>query len=78
MRTLISSSVAPAFIASLVLLAAVMHATWNALIKGSRDQVGTQALLMFVGVVLAAAALPWVPVPARESWPLIALSASST
>ncbi len=51
-----------------------MHATWNALIKSSRDQVGTQAALMFVGVLLAAVVLPFVPVPARESWPLIALS----
>lgn len=74
MRTLSSSTVAPAVVVSLVLLAAVMHATWNALIKGSRDQVGTQALLMFVGVVLAAAVLPWVPPPARASWPLIGLS----
>lgn len=57
-----------------MLLAAVMHACWNALIKGSSDQVGTQAILMSVGVVLAAIAIPFVPVPARESWPLLALS----
>lgn len=51
-----------------------MHAVWNALIKGSRDQVGTQACLMLVGVLMAAAAIPWVPLPARESWPLLAVS----
>ena len=51
-----------------------MHAVWNALIKGSRDQVGTQACLMLVGMLMAAAAIPWVPVPARESWPLLAVS----
>ncbi len=74
MRTLTPSPVDPAFVASLVLLAAVMHASWNALIKGSRDPVGTQALLMFCGVLLAAAAIPWVPLPARESWPLLGVS----
>ena len=74
MRPLTASPVAPALVASLVLLAAVMHATWNALIKGSRDKAGTQAVLMFAGVLMAAAAIPFVPAPARESWPLLAIS----
>jgi len=73
-RPLTSSAVNPGIVALLVLLAAVMHASWNALIKGSRDSVGTQALLMFCGVLLATATIPWVPTPARESWPLLAIS----
>lgn len=61
-------------IAALVLLAAVMHASWNALIKGSDDKVGSQMLIIACGALMAAAVLPWVPTPAREAWPFIAVS----
>jgi drug/metabolite transporter (DMT)-like permease len=57
-----------------VLLAALLHASWNALIKGGRDVLlDTSAIVVGAGVV----AIPFlfvVPVPARESWPFIAAS----
>jgi drug/metabolite transporter (DMT)-like permease len=57
-----------------VLFAALLHASWNALIKGGRDVLlDTSAIVVGAGLI----ALPLlfvVPVPARESWPFIAAS----
>lgn len=58
----------------LVLAAAIMHASWNALVKAGSDKVVMQCLVMFFAGVPAAAALPFVPLPAKESWPFLALS----
>ena len=58
----------------LMLLAAVLHATWNTLVKGSRDPLITQAVIMATGIVAAAIAAPFVPLPSRASWPFLALS----
>lgn len=59
---------------TLVLLAALMHAGWNALVKGAGDK-----LVLAMGICVAASALalitlPFVAPPARASWPFIALS----
>jgi len=57
-----------------VLCAAVLHATWNALVKPAADRL---ALLAVMGVASTAgclALIPVVPVPARGSW--LALGAS--
>lgn len=59
----------------LVLLAAAMHATWNALVKSSGDRLMTQVMVIGTGVLLAAGALPFVAIPARPSWPYVAASA---
>ena len=58
----------------LVLAAAVMHASWNALVKAGSDKVVMQCLVMFFAGVPAAFVLPFVPLPAAESWPFLALS----
>jgi len=52
----------------LVLLAALFHASWNALVKTSGDRLAVLAMLNGVGSVIALLALPFVAVPARESW----------
>jgi drug/metabolite transporter (DMT)-like permease len=57
-----------------VLLAAVLHATWNALLKGAHDRLATFVLLDLTGVALCALAVPLLPGPAPASWPFIALS----
>jgi drug/metabolite transporter (DMT)-like permease len=57
-----------------VLLAAVLHATWNALLKGTQDRLATFVLLDLTGVVLCALAVPLLPGPAPASWVFIALS----
>ncbi len=58
----------------LVLAAAVMHASWNALIKAGRDKVVMQCLLMFFAGVPCLPFLPFIPLPAPASWPFLALS----
>ncbi|HSS66386.1 MAG TPA: DMT family transporter [Gammaproteobacteria bacterium] len=54
--------------AALVLLAALFHASWNALVKTSGDRLAVLAMVNGVGSVFAMLALPFVEVPARESW----------
>lgn len=58
----------------LVLLAAVLHAGWNALVKTGEDRVLTMAVLLGVTAVAAGAALPFVTPPAPESWIYLILS----
>jgi drug/metabolite transporter (DMT)-like permease len=58
-----------------VLGAALLHASWNALLKGSMDkQLDTVAFSVGAALVSLAVAV-WLPVPARESWPWLAASA---
>ncbi len=64
----------PLHIVGLVLLAAVLHATWNAVIKAGEDRVLTLALVIGVGAALALPVLPLVPPPAVASWPYLLLS----
>jgi drug/metabolite transporter (DMT)-like permease len=57
-----------------VLAAAVLHAGWNALLKGTGDRLATVVLLDLTGMALATLVLPLVPVPAPASRGLLALS----
>ena len=56
---------------ALVLVAAVLHATWNAFVKAGGDRLAVMAITMALPVVPCALALPFVPVPAVESWTFI-------
>lgn len=56
-------------VALLVLLSALMHASWNYLVKASPDRLLDTAGLAVGGSLIAACLLPWVPLPARESLP---------
>ncbi len=57
-----------------VLGAALLHASWNALLKSSADkQLDTVAISVGGGLIGLAVAL-WLPAPARESWPWLAAS----
>ena len=59
-----------------VLGAALLHASWNALLKRSPDkQLDTVAFSMG-SALLALALAVWLPAPARESWPWLAASAA--
>jgi drug/metabolite transporter (DMT)-like permease len=52
-----------------VLGAALLHASWNALVKSSADT-ELDAITVAAGAgVIALAVAPFLPVPARESWP---------
>ncbi len=58
----------------LVLLAAVLHATWNALVKAGGDRLVTIALVMITAGVPALLALPFLPFPAAAAWPYLIAS----
>ena len=63
-----------AFAIGLILTAAVLHALWNALIKGSPDRALSMGLINIGhGVIGLAMVLAFAP-PAAESWPFIAAS----
>ncbi|EBA13009.1 EamA family transporter [Roseobacter sp. CCS2] len=58
----------------LILLAAALHAGWNALIKVSGDRVAVMAVVTLAGSVLSLFALPFVESPDPASWPLLVMS----
>lgn len=57
-----------------VLLGAMLHAGWNALIRGSADRSLDTVLVATGGAVIAACALPFTPLPAAASWPFLIAS----
>lgn len=58
----------------LVLLAAVFHATWNALVKTSSDRFLTATCNLGTGTCLGVFVLPLVPLPSAEVWPYLIVS----
>lgn len=60
---------------AIVMAAAVLHAGWNAIVKGGGDTLLTTILVTGAAALLAVVSLPFLPPPARESWPFIAASA---
>jgi drug/metabolite transporter (DMT)-like permease len=61
-------------VVALVLLAALLHATWNAVSKASADPLGALALITASGGVAMAILIPFVPAPARAAWPYLGAS----
>jgi drug/metabolite transporter (DMT)-like permease len=59
----------------LVLLAAVLHASWNALLKVAGDSLTSAAIMNATGLVVGLAMLCVVPAPAPASWPMLIASA---
>jgi drug/metabolite transporter (DMT)-like permease len=59
-----------------VLLAAFLHAAWNAVVKGADDKLLTTIVVAGSAALLAALVLPFLPQPDPASWPYIATSAS--
>jgi drug/metabolite transporter (DMT)-like permease len=57
-----------------VLLAALLNAGWNALIKVSGDRIAVMAVVTLLGSALSCLALPLVEMPDPASWPLLALA----
>ncbi len=55
-----------------VLLAALMHASWNAVVRLTLDRFAAILLLALSQGMLALAALPFVPAPMAAAWPYIA------
>lgn len=57
-----------------VLFAAALHASWNAVVKGGTDKLLSTVLLTTCGALMAVALLPWLAQPAPASWPFLAAS----
>ncbi len=59
----------------IVLLAAVLHASWNALLRSGADRLWSMTVMCIAIAVVCAALAPLVPLPAGASWPYAILSA---
>ncbi len=59
----------------LVLASAVMHASWNALLKGGGDRLRSVTVMGLVTSAVGGAVAVFLPVPRAESWICLGLSA---
>lgn len=59
---------------AIVLFAAALHATWNALVRASSHKFQDTVLIVLGAGVWTAFLLPLFPIPAVESWPYLAAS----
>lgn len=57
-----------------LLVAALLHATWNAVTKGSRDPLLAIWMVISTCGVIGGLALPWAPFPSGEVWVYLACS----
>ncbi|WP_369039656.1 EamA family transporter [Stenotrophomonas maltophilia] len=64
----------PLSIFLLVLAAAALHASWNAIVKRGPDKFLGTVLVTGSAALLSALVLPWLPLPAPSSWPWLAAS----
>ncbi len=64
----------PFWVFATVLLAAALHASWNAVVKSGDDKVLTTIMVAASASVTAAMVLPFLASPARPCWPFIASS----
>lgn len=58
----------------LLLLAALMHASWNAIAKSGPDKLLDITAMALAGAGFSALALPFLPVPDADAWPWLAAS----
>jgi drug/metabolite transporter (DMT)-like permease len=65
----------PLSVFGIVLFAAALHASWNAIVKGAPDKLLTTILVAAAAAVISALALPFLAQPSRDSWPFLAASA---
>jgi drug/metabolite transporter (DMT)-like permease len=61
-------------VVALVLLAALLHACWNAVVKSDSDRLVSMGLVMLAGALLGLAVVPFVPFPETVAWPYLAAS----
>jgi len=63
------------FVIGLALLAAVLHATWNAFLRTGTDRLWTVTVMSFSSTIIAAPAAFFFPLPAHAAWLFIVFSA---
>jgi len=66
--------VIPNDVALLVLAAALMHASWNTILKASESMLLDTAVITVGAGAIALATLPFMPPPRPESWPWLTAS----
>jgi drug/metabolite transporter (DMT)-like permease len=64
----------PPLVLALVLGSALLHATWNVLLRSGADRLWSITVMSLVSGLAAAIAVWFLPVPAAASWPFAALS----
>ena len=62
------------YVTLLVLLAALLHAAWNAIVKSSRHKLYDTVAITTGAACICALALPFVAPPARAAWPWLGAS----
>ena len=61
-------------VVGLVLCAAILHATWNAMLRGRADQLWSVTVMSFAATALAIPGVLLLSLPASASWPYLGLS----
>src|SRR5580704_4336403 len=59
----------------LVLLAAYLHAAWNALLRGGQDRFQSVTIMSFTAALVCLPAIFILPLPLAKAWPFAAASA---
>jgi drug/metabolite transporter (DMT)-like permease len=59
----------------MILVAALVHAWWNALVKGEGDRATLLKMMSLTQLACSVCLIPFVAFPARESWPYLCVSA---
>jgi len=65
----------PAYVFVVVLFGALLHATWNAIVKSAGDKFLTTIMVTAAAAGLSALLLPFLTAPTPASWPYAACSA---
>jgi drug/metabolite transporter (DMT)-like permease len=65
----------PIVVFAVVICAALLHATWNAIVKSAGDKFLTTIMVTTSAAAVAAVLLPFLSIPASSSWPYVAASA---
>lgn len=60
---------------AVVLFGALLHAAWNVIVKAADDKLLDIVRVQTAAAVIAWPLVPFVPLPAPESWPFLAVSA---
>jgi drug/metabolite transporter (DMT)-like permease len=59
---------------TLVLCAAILHASWNAVLRGRSDQLWSVTVMSFAATAIGIPAALILPAPSAASWPYLAFS----
>ncbi len=65
----------PILVTLMVLLAAVLHASWNAMLRAGADKLWSMTIMCVAIAIICAATAPFVSMPAPASWGYAILSA---